>query len=138
MIMRRRDRARIDDMHVGISDAFRVLPLALAVCLMVAQPATAQVNPFGDSLDLKESDVAMLQAAASALFEDDKAQVGQTKTWSNPETGNSGAVSLLQLFEHASMPCKRLQHTIRQKGHADQSTYRFARCRAADGTWKLF
>jgi len=37
---------------------------------------TAEVNPFGDSLDLKESDIAILRAAASALFQDDKARIG--------------------------------------------------------------
>jgi hypothetical protein len=39
----------------------------------------------------------MLQAASNALFQDDKAGIGQTESWSNPKTGNSGAVSLLQL-----------------------------------------
>lgn len=113
------------------------LILVLTVCLLWAQTAAAQVNPFGDSLDLKESDIAMLQAAASALFQDDKARIGQTETWKNPETGNSGAVLLLRLFEHAGMPCKRLQHSIKQKGRADQITYQFARCRTGDGSWKL-
>jgi surface antigen len=118
-------------------NTLRALLVVLTVGLMWAPTTAAQVNPFGDSLDLKDSDVAMLQAAASALFQDDNARIGQTETWSNPKTGNSGAVSLLQLFKRADMPCKRLQHTIRQKGRADQITYQFARCRAGDGSWKL-
>ena len=118
-------------------NAARILLVVLVLGLLCAQAALAQVNPFGDSLDLKDSDVAMLQAAASALFRNDKAQIGQTESWSNPKTGNSGAVSLLELFEHAGMPCKRLQHSIKQKGRADLIIYQFARCRTADGSWKL-
>ena len=115
----------------------RAVLVVLTLALMCAQTALAQVNPFGDSLDLKESDIAMLQAAASALFQNEKAQLGQTESWKNPKTGNSGTVSLLDLFEHKGMPCKRLQHSIKQKGHADLIIYQFARCRAADGSWKL-
>jgi surface antigen len=111
--------------------------ILLLSALLWADAATAQVNPFGDSLDLKESDIAMLQAAASALFQDEKAAVGQSETWNNPETGNSGVVSVVRLFEHGGLPCKRLQHTIKQKGFADRSIYQFARCRTSDGSWKL-
>src|SRR6185295_11027205 len=114
----------------------RSLLLVLGVGLW-SQAASSQVNPFGDSLDLKESDIAMLQAAANALFQDDHAQVGRTEAWSNSKTGNSGTVSLLKLFEHAGLPCKRLQHSIKQKGRADQNIYQFSRCRSSDGTWKL-
>ena len=118
-------------------NARRTVLVVLTVGLLWTQTAEAQVNPFGDSLDLKDSDVALLQAAASTLFQDDHARIGQTETWSNPETGNSGTVSLLQLFEHAGMPCRRLRHHIKQRGHADQITYQFARCRTSDGSWKL-
>jgi surface antigen len=118
-------------------NTLRALLVVLTVGILWTQTTAAQVNPFGDSLDLKDSDIAMLQAAASALFQDDKARLGQTESWSNPKTGNSGAVSLLELFQHAGMPCKRLQHSIKQKGHADLIIYQFARCRTGDGSWKL-
>jgi surface antigen len=118
-------------------NTLRVLLFILAAGLLWPQATAAQVNPFGDSLDLKETDIAMLQAVAGALFQNDEARIGQTETWSNPKTGNSGAVSLLQLFKHSGMPCKRLQHSIKQKGRSDQIIYQFARCRAADGSWKL-
>ena len=118
-------------------NARRALLAMLTIGLLWAGATQAQINPFGDSLNLKDSDIALLQAAAQSLFTDDKAQIGQTKSWSNPETGNSGEVSLLGRFDHAGMPCKRLQHAIKQKNRADLVTYQFARCRAADGSWKL-
>jgi surface antigen len=111
--------------------------ILLVSALLWAGAAAAQVNPFGDSLDLEETDIAMLQAAANALFQDDDAAIGQSEAWNNPETGNSGTVSVVRLFEHGGLPCKRLQHTIKQKGRADRSIYQFARCRTSDGSWKL-
>jgi surface antigen len=123
--------------HQLVNPLRALLVVVLAVSLLWAQTTAAQVNPFGDSLDLKESDIAVLQAAASALFQDDKAGIGETKNWSNPKTDDSGAVSLRKLFKHACTSCKRLQHSIKQKGRSDQITYQFARCRADDGSWKL-
>ena len=118
-------------------NTLRVVLFILAAALLWPLATAAQVNPFGDSLDLKDADIAMLQAAASTLFQNDEARIGQTETWSNPKTGNSGAVSLLEVFKRSGMPCKRVQHSIKQKGRTDQIIYQFARCRAADGSWKL-
>jgi surface antigen len=115
----------------------RSAALALALVLSVAAPAVAQVSPFGDSLDLKAEDIEMLKAAAAALFDDDSARLGDTRTWSNPASGNTGSVSLVKTFEHQGLPCKRVQHVIKQKGRDDQVIYQFARCRTAAGTWQL-
>ncbi len=115
----------------------RSAALTIALLLSAAAPAGAQVNPFGDTLDLEPGDIEMMKAAAATLFTDDAARLGDTRTWTNPESGNAGSVSLVKTFEHQGLPCKRVQHAIKQKGHADQVIYQFARCRAADGTWKL-
>ncbi len=110
---------------------------ALAVLVSLGGPAAAQVNPFADTLDLTPRDIELLKDAAATLFANDQAEVGETVTWANPASGNSGSVSLVRLFEHQGLPCRRLQHTIKQKGYADAAIYQFARCRTADGTWKL-
>jgi surface antigen len=115
----------------------RSAALLVALVLSCAAPAAAQVNPFGDSLDLKPVDIEMLTAAAAELFADDGARLGDTRTWSNPESGNAGSVSLVKTFEHQGLPCKRVQHIVKQKDRADQVVYQFARCRTGDGTWKL-
>jgi surface antigen len=116
---------------------WRSAALIFALVLSGAAPAGAQVSPFGDSLDLEAEDVELLKAAAAAFFADDGARICDTKTWSNPASGNSGSVSLLKTFEHQGLPCKRVQHVVKQKDRADQVIYQFARCRTADGTWKL-
>jgi surface antigen len=111
--------------------------MILSLMLSCAWPADAQVSPFGDSLDLEAEDIEMLKAAAAALFANDDARIGDTKTWSNPASGNTGSASLVKTFEHQGLPCKRVQHVIQQKGRADQVIYQFARCRTSDGTWQL-
>jgi surface antigen len=116
---------------------WRSVALILALVVAGAAPAGGQVSPFGDSLDLKAEDVEMLKAAAAALFADDGARIGDTRTWSNPASGNTGSVSLVKTFEHQGLPCKRVQHHVKQKGRSDQVVYQFARCRTADGTWRL-
>lgn len=116
---------------------WRSVALIFALALSGAAPAGAQVSPFGDSLDLTADDVEMLKAAAAALFADDGARLGDTRTWSNPASGNTGSVSLVKTFEHQGLPCKRVQHVVEQKGRADQVVYQFARCRTSDGTWRL-
>jgi len=50
--------------------------LVLAVGVLWAQT----VNPVGDCLNLNRSDIAMLQVAASALFQDDEAGIGPTES----------------------------------------------------------
>jgi surface antigen len=115
----------------------RSAALAVALILAAAAPAVAQVNPFGDSLDLEAEDIEMMKAAAAQLFTDDSARLGDTRTWSNPASGNAGSVSLVKAFEHQGLPCKRVQHAVKQKGRADNVIYQFARCRTSDGTWKL-
>jgi surface antigen len=116
---------------------WRSAALLVAFVLAGAAPAGAQVNPFGDTLDLTTEDIEMMKAAAAELFTDDAARLGDTRTWSNPATGNAGSVSLVKTFEHQGLPCKRVQHAIKQQDRADQVIYQFARCRASNGTWQL-
>src|SRR5215470_14302614 len=53
-------------------NARRALFAVLTIGLLWAGATQAQINPFGDSLNLKDSDIALLQAAAQALFTDDR------------------------------------------------------------------
>ena len=72
----------------------RSAALLVALVLSCAAPAGAQVNPFGDTLDLEPADIEMMKAAAAELFTDDAARLGDTRTWSNPDSGNAGSVGV--------------------------------------------
>jgi len=114
---------------------------ALAAAVLVgtlAVPAQAQLSPFKRSgFELSEEDLELLGAAAQKLYLDESVPVGTVETWSNPASGNTGSVQLIDTFEHKGLPCRRLQHDIKVKDVADPFRYIFDRCKVASGEWKL-
>lgn len=116
-----------------------VLPLAAAALawISVNGPAAAQVNPFGRDIEMSRDDMRRLGEAESRLYVQEPPAVGSTETWSNPKTGRSGTVTLIDSFERNGMPCRKLRHDINPRRH--QPSYQFVidRCRLPDGSWKI-
>jgi surface antigen len=64
------------------------------------------------------------------------APLGQTIAWSNPDTGNRGAVTpLREGVSSTGTYCREFQQTIEVSGQ-HQSGYGTA-CRQADGSWEI-
>lgn len=104
----------------------------------LALPAQAQLNPFKRSgFELTPEDIQLLQTAAARLYEGETAEVGTVETWSNAASGNTGAVQLVQIFEHQGLTCRRLQHDIKVNDVENTFRYIFDRCKTAAGEWKL-
>ncbi len=86
---------------------------------------------IGRSLD--RADVAAAQQAQERAH---TAPVGQQITWSNPESGHSGAVTpIRQGTDSAGNPCREYQSTVTIGGKTEQA-YGTA-CRQPDGSWKV-
>jgi surface antigen len=112
--------------------------IAALSLLTVAAPATAQINPFSRyQNNITNEDLRLIEAASTKLYKTDSPQVGATERWNNPNTGNSGTVTLTQVFEKDGMPCRKLRHRITVKGEKDPAVYIFNRCRVKSGEWKL-
>ena len=110
---------------------------AVVILGAIGLPAQAQFNPFTRAgFELSQEDIDMLSAAAEKLYVGEAAEVGTVETWSNPKSGNTGAVQLIGLFDHQGLPCRRLQHDIRIAKVADPFRFIFDRCKTADGAWK--
>lgn len=66
---------------------------------------------------------------------------GTTVAWSNPETQNSGTVTLLNRFNSEGRDCRRVRYLInpgpQQPPSVIAATYVLTSCRLPDGTWKL-
>lgn len=61
---------------------------------------------------------------------------GNTSSWRNPDTGNSGNITVNETFEKADgTPCRTFTQTI-SAGDRTESSVGTA-CREADGTWKV-
>lgn len=110
-----------------------------AVALSSAGSAVAQTNEYLHSISLTDGDVELFRAMDFAIFDDRWPTKGRTMKWSNGQTGNAGTVSIVDLFEHDGRPCRRIEHRIARKGHADPVVFQLARCLSRDGaTWEPF
>ena len=97
---------------------------------------------------------AVLGAVAGGLIADymtdkDKELAGQTttaaletqpagaaSTWVNPDSGNSGSVTVNDTFQREDgTPCRNFTQTIEAGGETTSGTG--TACRAADGTWEV-
>lgn len=112
----------------------RVLALvALVLGLTVtALPASA----FGvfESMTLKPGDFDIFTPMAQDLVRNGKA-LDEAK-WSNPDSGNSGVMRILNVTQGASGPCKELEMIFVMKGQADAKRYVLTYCQQPDGSWK--
>jgi len=88
-------------------------------------------NEIGKSLD--RADQAQVQRATQRA---ESAPIGQKITWSNPDSGNSGAVTPTREGRDANGAQCREYHTTVNVGGKQEEAYGTA-CRQADGTWKF-
>jgi surface antigen len=65
---------------------------------------------------------------------------GTTIAWSNPDSTNSGTVTLLDRFPSKGRDCRRVKYEIKpgpKQPAVRPSSYVLTSCQFADGTWKL-
>jgi surface antigen len=113
------------------------LSVMLALGVLLAAAAQAQVNPFrgsrGPGLSLQDNQ--MLFESMARLNAAAPSQVGRSEAWSNPQTNNFGTSTILRVFHSGGMACHLVRHHIvvaaRQPGH----DYRLTWCRKSSGEW---
>lgn len=89
-------------------------------------------SSIGKSLD-KADRQAMVQSRQAAL---ETYPTGQTATWYNPDTGNSGSYVPRPAYQNNDgRYCREYQQTITVGGKVEEA-YGKA-CRQPDGTWKI-
>lgn len=107
--------------------------------LLGTSVSQAQISPFrgprqGEGLD--KADIGMLSDTATALNDASPLRVGDTKDWSNPNSGNSGVVKLLRLFKARGMACHALRYDLSFKQPRAGRSYTFDWCKTNAG-WKI-
>ncbi len=86
----------------------------------------------GKSLD--KADRMYAERSAQSSLEYDK--TGQTSTWQNPDSGNSGTFTPRDTYKTASGDdCREFETTVKIDGRDETATGRA--CRQPDGTWKI-
>ena len=89
-------------------------------------------SEVGKSLD--KADRLYAQRTANQAFESN--QIGQTSTWSNPDSGHSGSVTPTRtVYTTPEQPCRDYETTVTIDGRSETATGRA--CRQSDGTWKI-
>jgi surface antigen len=63
-------------------------------------------------------------------------KVGQSDSWSNPETKSSGTSTILRMFRSGGMACHLVRHHI-VAGRPPPRDYRLTWCRTSNGEWKI-
>jgi surface antigen len=86
----------------------------------------------GNALDQRDKELALKQAQLSL----ESSKTGQTSTWQNPDSGNSGTFTPTRTYQtDTGQYCREYQQEITVGGekHASYGTA----CRQPDGTWKI-
>ena len=89
-------------------------------------------SEVGKSLDKADK----LYAERTSQRTLETAPVGQTSSWSNPDSGNSGTITPTKTYETAQgQYCREYQQTVTIGGETENA-YGTA-CRQPDGSWKV-
>lgn len=105
----------------------------IALVLITAMPAAAQLSRTLEGQGLNRSDQRMALEAAATLWADDNPEVGESATWSNTETSTQGRVDVTAFDGR----CVTVQHGILPGNGAAPYQVEDRRCRAEDGRWLI-
>jgi len=115
---------------------------ALAAALLLLSPVDAAAQygrTFHTMTKLSDTDLAMIRKIVREDFTGKPK--GTTASWSNPESTNSGTVTLLDSFTSQSRDCRRVKYVVKpgpkQPPATVPATYVLTNCRNADGSWKI-
>ena len=120
-----------------IRSAFLVM---LGTACALPPVAHAQLNPFRSSRigsGLSQEDLNALGDASRRLYTQDSVANGASDTWSNPKSGNSGTVTVVDSFQRQGNACHKLRYNIRLKVRPGTRTYMLNWCHLPDGSWKV-
>ena len=116
----------------------RVAGSVLVVCSSLIRPDVglgAGWHAFKDSPISKftEQDMDYFEAARAEALE--KRADGESVSWVNPKSGNSGTVTPIRTYESDGSRCRLLGIVNRAGNQSGESRFNF--CQQADGGWKL-
>jgi surface antigen len=115
-------------------------PVSLLIGLAGAVPAIALAFDltFLDQAPIRfmsDAEIDMMEATVVETL--DKAADGETLTWRNDDTGNSGSVTAVKSFSERDLSCRRIEIVNRDaKAAFGGATSMFDMCQI-DGSWKI-
>jgi surface antigen len=120
----------------------RVLMLTLALALSLAlQPAYGQGlgMPMGSLWDtyvtLTRTDLDVIRTALTQQIHNKRR--GTSVIWKNPDSGNSGTVTLLDASTRQGYRCERIEYRMSPPQGSPSDRFVLTSCMQPDGSWKL-
>jgi surface antigen len=118
-----------------------VLSVLAAGCLVQGiGPGMAQINPFGldpNTASLTDEDWRLLSEATVTLNRAPNAAAGETRSWSNAVSGDSGKVSVMRVFQSNGATCHAVRYAILFPHRSTPQEYNVNWCRTTNGQWKI-
>jgi surface antigen len=87
------------------------------------------------SVPLTTEDIKIIERAAAPLFA--AAPVGGVAQWQNPDSGNSGSMTLRKVYELKGMQCREVSYTMKYSDRRLPSVSKADWCQQPSGEWKL-
>ncbi len=111
----------------------------LGAALACGTAARAQVSPFaGDtSKGLTEGDLELLLRATHTINHGTLLRPGQSRSWTNPDSGAHGEVEFVRTTQDEGMACHQLHNTIYVADRTDPGAYDLNWCLTPSGAWKI-
>jgi surface antigen len=109
-----------------------LLPALLLGCGPKATIGGLTGSAIGDALDQRDKELAM-KAAQQSL---EGQRSGSTKSWKNPDSGNSGTLTPTRTYQDGSgRYCREYRQTVTVGGKSEEAFG--TPCRQPDGNWKV-
>lgn len=115
-----------------------VRAIVLVVTLIVSLPASAQFLGLGfeSNIELTKQDLAIIRRTVNEQVHG--RTVGTSASWSNPESGNYGTITLVKRYTANGLPCESVGYTLATKKRpVSPEHYMLNSCRQPDGTWRI-
>jgi surface antigen len=115
---------------IGFSSA-----LALVAFTLLSSSAEAQLL-FGSRLGqahYQGDDTKIIMRVGADMLRN--ASDGESRPWSNPQTGNSGTITILRSYKRGDLPCRDAE--VNSKLKERSVVYVLPVCQIADGSWKI-
>ncbi len=109
--------------------------IILASIVLTAGSAQAQLL-FGSRLGqahYEGEDTKIIMRVGADMLRN--AADGESRPWSNPQTGHSGTIKVLRSYKRGAMPCRDAEVNSQLKDR--NIVYVLPVCQVADGSWKF-
>lgn len=111
------------------------LPIALS---LAAAPLHAQ-TPLGMSWEtyvtLTQADMDMIKTTLATQVHGKK--LGTQASWANPQSGNSGSITLLKISSREGRRCEQIEYRTVPPNKTPFDRFVLTSCVQTDGSWKL-